>query len=342
VETERMHTVESRAVSFSPGRSRPAAVSRRSPRNALPRRELAAVQRGRILTAAVEAVDEVGYARTTVAGIIGRARVSRKTFYEIFTDREDCFLAAFDHAVSRATLISAGAFESESSWRDGTRRALAQLLLFMDEEPGLASLLVVEALAAGERVQGRRREVLDELAAVIDRGRGDASIDREPSLLVAQSVVGGVLAVLHARLLAVDPAPLTDLLGPLMSVIVRPYLGAAAARRELRIRAPEIRLDTASPSPARRRDPLEGLAMRLTHRTVAALTYIAGNPGASNRQVAEGSGIADEGQTSKLLSKLARLGLAENLADGQKRGRAKAWRLTARGAELERVTRPLR
>lgn len=300
-----------------------------------------AVQRGRIVAATVETVEDLGYARMTVAQIIGRARVSRKTFYEIFTDREDCFLAAFDHAVAQASLISRGAFQGESCWQAGIRSALAQLLRFMDEEPGLARLLVVQAPAAGGRVQSRRREVLDELAAFIDRGRCSTNLDVEPPQLVAEGVVGAVFTVLHRRLLAAEREPLTDLLGPLMSIVVLPYLGAEAARRELGMRAPEVRLDTASSRLGNSRDPLEGLAMRLTHRTVVVLMYIAGHPGASNREIAEGSGIVDPGQTSKLLSKLAGLGLTENLTEGRQNGGANAWRLTPRGADLERATRPL-
>ena len=61
------------------------------------------IQRGRILAAAVQVVEEVGYARTTVAQVITRARVSRKTFYLVFRDREDCFLAAFNLAIDGAT-----------------------------------------------------------------------------------------------------------------------------------------------------------------------------------------------------------------------------------------------
>jgi AcrR family transcriptional regulator len=294
-----------------------------------------------MLAAAVETVEDLGYARLTVAQIIGRARVSRKTFYEVFTDREHCFLGAFDHAIAQARPIVSGAFESESCWLDGIRAALAQLLRLMDEEPGLARLCVVDALAAGRRVQCRRREVLDELAAVIDGGRSSAGSDGEPPQLVAEGLVGAVLAVVHPRLLAVDREPLIRLLGSLMSMIVLPYLGAATARVELRMPAPEFRLDTASSRPTKRRDPLDGLALRLTHRTVLVLMFIAGHPGASNREIAEGSGIVDPGQTSKLLSKLARLGLAENLSEGEPNWAVNAWRLTERGADLERASRPL-
>ena len=61
----------------------------------------------------------------TVAQVISRARVSRKTFYDIFADREDCFLAAFEQAVSQAGLLAREAYERETAWREGIRAALA-------------------------------------------------------------------------------------------------------------------------------------------------------------------------------------------------------------------------
>jgi AcrR family transcriptional regulator len=293
-----------------------------------------------MLAAAVEAVGEVGYARMTVAQVISRARVSRKTFYDVFTDREDCFLAAFEQALGQASSIAREAYQSESTWRDGIRAALARLLMFMDEEPGLAKLCIVEALGAGERVLDRRAKVLDELAMVIDRGREATNATREPPEVTAEGVVGAIFAVLHTRVLEQGAEPLTELLNSLMSMIVLPYLGARAAGRELSRPSLEIPVDTRPQSPARHKDPLEGLNMRLTYRTVRVLMVIAEHPGASNREIAEGSGIVDQGQISKLLNRLARLKLVENLGEGQEKGAANAWHLTARGAQVERATRP--
>ena len=306
----------------------------------LPRGQVTQIQRSRMLAAAVEAVEDVGYARMTVAQVIGRARVSRKTFYDVFADREDCFLAAFEQAISQVRLIAQEAYEREPSWRDGIRAALARVLMFMDEEPGLAKLCVVEALGAGERVLDRRAQLLDELAEVIDRGRTLANGTREPPEVTAEGVVGAISAVLHTRVLEDGGEPLTDLLGPLMSMIVLPYLGARAAGRELSRPPLEMPGDRRSRLPARHRDPLEGLNMRLTYRTVRVLMVIAEHPGASNREIAEGSGIVDQGQISKLLNRLARLKLVENLGEGQEKGAANAWHLTARGAQVERATRP--
>ncbi|HLH14853.1 MAG TPA: TetR family transcriptional regulator [Solirubrobacteraceae bacterium] len=293
-----------------------------------------------MLAAAVEAVEDVGYARMTVAQVIGRARVSRKTFYDVFSDREDCFLAAFEQALEQARALVEEAYGNESTWREGIRAALARLLTFMDEEPGLAKLCIVEALGAGERVLDRRAAVLDELAAVIDRGRAATNATREPPEVTAEGVVGAIFAVLHTRVLENGGEPLTNLLGPLMSMIVLPYLGARAAGRELTRPPLEPAGEVRSRSHARNKDPLEGLNMRLTYRTVRVLMVIAEHPGASNREIAEGSGIVDQGQISKLLNRLARLKLVENLGEGQEKGAANAWHLTSRGAQVERATRP--
>jgi AcrR family transcriptional regulator/DNA-binding MarR family transcriptional regulator len=306
-----------------------------------------------MLTATVEAVEEVGYARLTVAQVIGRAKVSRKTFYDVFLDREDCFLAAFNEAVARMQVIATEAYEGESSWREGMRAGLVSLLVFLNAEPGLARLCIVEALGAGPRVLDRRAELLEQLREAVDRGRTEGSgkatraassakrsrAAREPAEITAEGVVGAVFAVLHTRLLAGGKRPLTDLAGPLMSMIVLPYLGARVASNELTKPAPKPP-KLGRGSQVLRKDPLEGLDMRLTYRTVRVLSVIGERPRASNREVAEGSGIADQGQISKLLARLERLKLIENSGGGQLRGASNAWRLTERGEQVERATRP--
>jgi AcrR family transcriptional regulator/DNA-binding MarR family transcriptional regulator len=298
------------------------------------------IQRSRMLTAAMQAVEEVGYARMTVAQVIGRAKVSRKTFYDVFVDREDCFLAAFDQAIAQARALVINAYTLESGWREGMRAGLARLLTFMDEEPGLARLCVVEALGAGARVLESRAAVLDELAEIVDRGRSAGNSVREPPEVTAEGVVGAVFAVIHTRLLEGGKEPLSKLLAPLMSMIVLPYMGARAAGKELARPAPMTRKATQLSGRSGSRDPLEGLDMRLTYRTVRVLVVIGGRPGASNREIAEGSGIADQGQISKLLTRLRRLDLVENRGEGQAKGAANAWYLTERGAEVERAARP--
>jgi AcrR family transcriptional regulator len=311
----------------------------RAGRHGLSPGHVAQIQRGRMVAAATQIVEEVGCASMTVAQIIARARVSRKTFYEVFADREDCFLAAFDQALCEAGAIAADAFRREAEWHEGVRAALAKLLILMDQEPGLAKLCLIEAPAAGARVAKRRAEVLDQLATVVDRGRCLTDAAVQPPRLTDEGIVGAVFAVLHRRLLDQRGKPLIELLGSLMSMIVLPYLGSPAASRELSRPAPRAPAASRSPRSASGQDPLKGLNMRLTHRTVRVLMYVAENRGASNREIALGAEIEDPGQVSKLLMRLAGLGLVRNLCAPRK-GTANAWRLTPRGEQLERVARP--
>jgi hypothetical protein len=126
---------------------------------------------------------------------------------------------------------------------------------------------------------------------------------------------------------------LLALLGPLMSSIVLPYLGPTAARRELQRRAPAPPVECSGPAPR----SVGALKTRLTYRTIRVIFAIAAEPGLSNVQVGERAEIANQGQTSKLLSRLAGLQLIENTGAGQPMGEANAWRLAPRGETLARA-----
>src|SRR5215475_3199222 len=95
-------------------------------RHGLSREEVATQQRTRILAATVDVVAELGYPETRVVDVIKRAGVSRKTFYEFFDDREDCFLAAYDLALGDLYRGTEVAYESASGqpWADRIRIAL--------------------------------------------------------------------------------------------------------------------------------------------------------------------------------------------------------------------------
>lgn len=74
--------------------------------------------------------------------------------------------------------------------------------------------------------------------------------------------------------------------------------------------------------------------MRLTYRTVRVLSAVAAHPGASNKAIGDASEIADQGQISKLLSRLERLGLIENAGAAAARGEPNAWTLTQHGWQV--------
>lgn len=304
----------------------------------MPRAHIAEIQRSRMLNAALEAIDEVGYAHLTVAQVISRARVSRKTFYDVFADREDCFMAIFDEAVERAREQGREAYTQGEDWRSGVHAALAALLEMADAEPQLARLCVVESLAAGDAVLERRERTVAAIAAGIDLARRERGAGKPPPI-TAEFLAGGILGVLHERLRDRAGGPVSGLLGELMSMLVLPFFGAEAAARE-RESCPAARNGRARAGERARTDPLEGLNMRLTYRTMRVLEVVAEKPGASNREIAQYAGISDQGQISKLLGRLARLDLVENLGEGQPQGARNSWQLTARGRLVEGIGRP--
>jgi AcrR family transcriptional regulator len=297
------------------------------------------LQRTRLTAALIAVVESGETPRPTVSQIISRARVSRKTFYDLFSDREDCFLAAYEETFARARAAATQAYQQQATWRDGVRAALGCLLALMDEQPGLARLCIIHSSAAGERVQLRREELMAQLADTVDLGRGASTAASDLPRMTAEGIVGGVQAVIRRRLLRNDRGTLQELLGPLMSMIVLPYLGPQAACEE-RSTPSERQGAAAVRPPGRSSDPLSGLSIRLTYRTVRVLVAIGDQPHSSNREVAMHAGIADQGQVSKLLARLAGLGLIENLGQGQPKGGSNAWRLTVSGDRLERATRP--
>jgi AcrR family transcriptional regulator len=188
-------------------------------------------QRARVLRAAVDVASERGYEQMTVSAIVARAGVSRKTFYDLFPDRDDCYLAAFEEAVVIATEHVSAAYDTQATWVDRVRAAVLALLELLDEERELARLCVGHAVASPTMLL-RREEVLHELIPIIDEGRSASHASRNPPPLAAQGVLGGALGMIYARLSARDPHSLVDLLNPLMSLIVLPYLGASVAREE--------------------------------------------------------------------------------------------------------------
>jgi AcrR family transcriptional regulator len=280
-----------------------------------------------MLTAMVEEVAERGAGNVTVAQVVGRSGVSRRTFYEIFEDREDCFLAAFDDAIEQVAQRVVPVYREQPQWSDAIRAALTELLGLFEEDPGLGRLLVVEALGAGPRALERRGLVVELLTGAVQEGGREVRSGKESAPLTAEGVVGAVLSVLHRRLSVAKPRDLLDLVNPLMSIVVLPYQGRAAAERELQRKVETRRSNSAK----RNSNPLRNLEMRLTYRTVRVLSAVAKHPGGSNRVMATDAGISDQGQISKLLARLHGLGLIENSGGNPARGEPNAWILTAKG-----------
>jgi AcrR family transcriptional regulator len=303
-----------------------------------PRVQLSEMQRARLLNAAVVSIDELGYTGATVAHIAARARVSRKTFYDLFAGREDCLLAILQDTVNGIAVDLARSDPRGLSWRERVRAGLWEILSCFDRELALARVCVVQSARGSQRVLEYREEVLGGLAGAIDEGRHESARAGSIPPLTAEGLVGAVVAIVYKRLLkGTRNQPLTDLLGELMSMIVLPYLGPAMARKERDRPAPIVQRTSSAvvrDTSASVEDPLKDVPMRITYRTARVLQAAAAHPGASNRLIGEQAETYDQGQVSKLLGRLQRLGLLVNEGGGQAKGEPNAWSLTVLGQSV--------
>jgi AcrR family transcriptional regulator len=141
-------------------------------RHDLSAEDVAADQRRRMLAGMAGALAEQGYARATVSDVLERAKVSRRTFYEQFADKDECLYAAYDDGERRAwvTVAEAVAATPASDWPGRVHAALGAFLDFVAAEPDTARLFTLEARAAGPEMAARHAAAVDRVAAVLQAG----------------------------------------------------------------------------------------------------------------------------------------------------------------------------
>jgi AcrR family transcriptional regulator len=151
--------------------------------------------RDRVVLGMVAAVAERGYAATTITDVVRHARVSRRTFYEHFADKEACFLAAYD-AVSDSVLAAIDEAASRASGSE--EQILASVRAYLGAlaaEPAVARVFIVDILSAGPAALARRREVLRRFAAHM---QAHVPLDDRSALALVGAIHELVLALLEA------------------------------------------------------------------------------------------------------------------------------------------------
>ncbi len=163
----------------------------------LSREEVENHQRERILSAVIAMVGTKGYGSTTIGDISRRARVSRDTFYEQFTNKEECFLAAYD-AITRellAEIVAVGT--NQASYVDAVRDGVRAYLRFWSERPEAARACTMEVMAAGEPALVQRERTLGSFAGLF-RTNAERAAAEQPALPTIPDIVAraSILAVL--------------------------------------------------------------------------------------------------------------------------------------------------
>jgi len=211
-------------------KSRPPAGKDRLPpgRHGLPREIVAENQRERLLNGVVDAVAEHGYNQTTIGAIAEAAGISRRTFYEYFEGKEDCFLAAYGmiDAHVRGAMLAAG--NAVAPWPEQVRDRLAALLGVLSRDRAVARFYLTAPLAAGGDVAARYREAMQMLAETIRPEAGPSDLNVE---VRDQALMGGIATLIARRLKAGGTDGLHELLPDLTELALAPYLGREEARR---------------------------------------------------------------------------------------------------------------
>jgi len=186
-------------------------------------------KKSRLFSALAEEVARRGYANTSVEDVLRHAGMSRKTFYELFANKEDCFLQAYDDAAQRARHVVGMAYHRADHLplRARVEHALAAFLEACAAEPALAHMCIVEVLAAGPAARARRDAALQEFAAFIEHPRAEARGAAAPSL-VSEAIAGGLYGILYTRIARGEAERLPALLGELMDA----GLGQLVERRD--------------------------------------------------------------------------------------------------------------
>jgi AcrR family transcriptional regulator len=217
-----------------PQRPEPPA-SPRLPRgpHGLPREDIAQNQRQRLIAAMVRVCGEKGYEATAVADVLETSGVGRESFYELFEDKRDCFLAAHTLLVDDLVDQVRAAYEAPDPWPERVRSGLARLLAWLGADSDIARVTVVEMAAAGPIYSERFQEHFHRFTAMLDEGREVSETARALPHL-SSIAAGGVFARVYEEVVLGRSSALPSLLPTLTFELLVPFLGEEIARAEER------------------------------------------------------------------------------------------------------------
>jgi AcrR family transcriptional regulator len=290
-------------------------------------------QRDRLVVATGQLAAELGSPAIGVHHICQRAGISRRTFYELYTDRDACFVDAHQEAYGRLlSYLTEAVTDVGPEWEDRAVAVTQSLLGAWEADRVLAHLCLVSAVGGNGDTMALRRTAIAQMAGML-AGAPSQPLAVEPVLAGA---IGSVWE-LALRTLTEDPeASITDLAGPSIYLVLSPFVG----RRQAAARAAGRGGATAyvtrwTPTVAGGADEHGLLVTELTGQT---LRYLNGHPGAANIDIARAVDVRHESQMSRHLGRLERAGMVKH----RKEGRTNAWTLTDRGQEAARTLRDLR
>ena len=176
-----------------------------------------------------------GYEATTVSDVIEMAGVSRATFYEMFEDKESCFLEAYDAVIDVLIAHVTSGFEAaaDEPWPERIAAGLRALVELLAAEADIARMAMVEVTAAGDDARGRYRAALARFTPFLEEGRTYSGQGDELPPDTARFAVGGATSMIFDEIRAGRGPDLERILPDLVFAVLMPYLGSEAAEDEM-------------------------------------------------------------------------------------------------------------
>jgi AcrR family transcriptional regulator len=185
-------------------------------------------QRERVLDAATSVFAERGYQGTTIDNIVAAAKVGVGSFYELFDNKPDCFVQAYERIVADARARIAAAVPAEAGWPEQACAALRALLELIEAEPVRAKVALVEVQTAGPGALTRHEETVDSVIPLLARGRAENPALAELPSHLEEAIVGGLAWLLQQRLAQGEFEGSDAHLPDVLEIAVVPYTGREA------------------------------------------------------------------------------------------------------------------
>ncbi len=209
-------------------------------RHGLPRQFVAQNQRERMLVAIVSAVSEKGYQAATVEDVVRGSGVSRKTFYEQFNNKEDCFLAAYDELVGRLVATVGEAYRAQNSWEARVVAAIGALLEFFASEPEAAQIGMIEVMAAGPVALERYRLAQRGFTVFLQETAERSSYTGDLSARAGMAAIGGTAAVIAEMVREGKTRQLPAIRNDVATFGLAFFIGSSAAQRAVEVARAEL------------------------------------------------------------------------------------------------------
>ncbi len=200
-------------------------------RHGLPRELITENQRARLVSGLIESVAERGYGATTIVNITKAAKISKKTFYETFASKEDCFEAAYEVSFDYLWETVAAAMTAEERGAERVRAGLGALLDAFAAHPELASFFLIAPTSVSDDTAKRHHQAMRSLVLLLI-GELPSEADADgPSDLRAEALAGGLSRLVIRKLNAGEAEKVPALLPDLLELMTQPVTGRRGAAR---------------------------------------------------------------------------------------------------------------